>query len=91
MMRRFGIIAGMILAVCAVGSGAYGQMMGRGGMMRGETMMRPHGGVSWPDTLESVTVSGTAIVDTTHFHDHYYLDEDGDGVPDDHLSFGPWW
>lgn len=53
-----------------------------------------HGGgfhEAWPDSLETVTLTGTVIVDSTFLHPVYYLDEDGDGVPDTHLSFGPWW
>jgi hypothetical protein len=43
------------------------------------------------DSLEVVTVSGTAIVDSTFMFSHYYLDEDGDTVPDYFLNFGPPW
>ncbi|NIT58136.1 MAG: T9SS type A sorting domain-containing protein [Aliifodinibius sp.] len=49
-----------------------------------------HGG--WMhDSLEIDTVNGTAIVDTTFFNAHYYLDEDNDGAPDYFLNFGPPW
>lgn len=49
------------------------------------------GGHFDPDSLTEVTVSGTAIVDSTVMHPMYYLDEDGDGQADYHLNFGPWW
>jgi hypothetical protein len=54
------------------------------------------GGHHWfghfnPDSLTVVTVSGTAIVDTTLMHAIYFLDEDGDGQADYHLNFGPPW
>ena len=45
----------------------------------------------WPDSLTTVEVTGTVIVDENFFHPLYYLDEDGDGQADYHLSFGPWW
>ncbi|RMF56786.1 MAG: T9SS C-terminal target domain-containing protein [Calditrichaeota bacterium] len=44
-----------------------------------------------PDSLIPVTVSGTAIVDSSMMHPMYYLDENGDGEADYHLNFGPWW
>lgn len=56
--------------------------------------MEHHGGGMhnlWPDSLETVTVTGTVIVDSTFFHPMYFLDENGDAVADYHLSFGPWW
>lgn len=43
------------------------------------------------DTLATVSVSGTAIVDSSMMDTMYYIDEDGDGVADYHLSFGPYW
>jgi hypothetical protein len=45
----------------------------------------------WPDSLETVTVTGTVIVDSSFSRLMYYLDENGDEVADYHLSFGPWW
>ena len=45
----------------------------------------------WPDSLETITVTGSAIVDSSFFHPMYYLDENGDGAPEYHLAFGPWW
>jgi len=45
-----------------------------------------------PDSLETITVNGYAIVDTnTGVHSMYYLDEDNNGTPDYFLNFGPWW
>lgn len=44
-----------------------------------------------PDSLSLVTLTGTAILDSTNYHPTYYLDEDGDGAADYHLNFGPWW
>ena len=45
-----------------------------------------------PDSLETITVNGYAIVDTnTGMHAMYYLDEDNNGTPDYFLIFGPWW
>ncbi len=43
------------------------------------------------DTITTVTVSGTAIIDTTFFFEQYYLDEDGNGIPEYFLNFGPPW
>jgi hypothetical protein len=42
-------------------------------------------------TAQTVSISGTAIVDTTFIMQHYYLDENNDGVPDYFLNFGPPW
>ena len=50
---------------------------GMGGGMNGE--------------FTEVTVSGTVIVDELYMHPMYYLDEDGDTVPEYHLNFGPFW
>lgn len=44
-----------------------------------------------PDSLTIVTITGVAIVDSSGLHPMYYLDEDGDGAPDYHLNFGPYW
>ncbi|MBU2493301.1 MAG: T9SS type A sorting domain-containing protein [Bacteroidetes bacterium] len=49
------------------------------------------GGWNHQDTLTSVTVTGTAIIDSTMMYPMYYLDEDGDGLADYHLNFGPYW
>lgn len=49
------------------------------------------GGHYHPDSLTIVTVSGTAIVDSSMMHPMYYLDEDGDQQADYFLNFGPYW
>jgi len=41
-----------------------------------------------PDSLDMVTVTGTAIVDTVGFRTLYYLDENGDLTPEYYLHFG---
>ena len=46
---------------------------------------------SWPDSLVSIEVTGTILVNTTFAHPLYYLDEGDDGDAEYHLSFGPWW
>lgn len=43
------------------------------------------------DSVTTVTISGTALVDTTFFFEQYYLDEDGNGIPEYFLNFGPPW
>ncbi|VAX21204.1 hypothetical protein MNBD_IGNAVI01-515 [hydrothermal vent metagenome] len=50
-----------------------------------------HDGWANDDTLTTVSVSGTAIVDSSMMSPMYYIDEDGDGAADYHLSFGPYW
>jgi len=45
----------------------------------------------WCDSLEIVTVTGSVLIDTTYFYVHYYLDVDGDEMPDYKLCFGPPW
>ena len=52
---------------------------------------QPETGCYDPDSLESVTVSGTVIVDSTMMYPMYYLDENGDNQADYHLNFGPVW
>ena len=45
-----------------------------------------------PDSLQLITVSGTAIVDTNSMmHPIYYIDTNGNGEADYFLNFGPWW
>jgi len=44
-----------------------------------------------PDSLVLVTVTGYAIVDTSYQCAKYFLDEDGDGVAEYRLNFGPVW
>jgi hypothetical protein len=49
-------------------------------------------GFGWQhDTLESVALEGTVLVDTTYFVSHYYLDVNDDVLPDFTLNFGPPW
>lgn len=51
-----------------------------------------HGGGQYdPDSLETVSVTGIVITETTAFHSIYYLDIDNDAIADYHLNFGPWW
>lgn len=51
-----------------------------------------HGGGYYdPDSLEVLTIEGTAIVDSNFVQPMYYLDSDGDGEADYHLNFGPYW
>ncbi len=53
---------------------------------------RRNHGFGWDhDSLTTLTVSGTAIIDTTYYMEHYYLDVDSDGTPDYFLNFGPYW
>lgn len=49
-----------------------------------------HGGFGnfHPDSLNLVTVTGTAIVDTVGYRTHYYLDENDDLIPEYYLHFG---
>ena len=43
------------------------------------------------DSLTTVTITGTALVDSTFIIEHYYLDTNNDSVPDYILNFGPPW
>ncbi|MEZ4699074.1 MAG: T9SS type A sorting domain-containing protein [Rhodothermales bacterium] len=44
----------------------------------------------WPaPTNDTLTVTGTVFIDTTYFYTHYYLDTDGDTLPEYRLGFGP--
>ena len=40
---------------------------------------------------QTVTLTGTALVDTTFFMNMYYLDTDNNGTPNYLLNLGPWW
>ena len=44
-----------------------------------------------PDSLQNISVSGTAIVDSSKMHPVYYLDSNGDAQANYHLNFGPYW
>ncbi|MFA6107868.1 MAG: hypothetical protein WDA75_03775 [Candidatus Latescibacterota bacterium] len=71
---------------------AFAQGMGPGGAMAGGgAMMGNLGGMSWPDSLQTVTVSGAVLVESGQVHDLYALDTNGDGAAEYRLSFGPWW
>lgn len=49
-------------------------------------------GFGWNhDSLTITTIAGIAIVDTTFFMSHYFLDTDSDGEPNYYLNFGPFW
>jgi len=43
------------------------------------------------DSLEIITATGTILLDTTYFYEHYFLDTDNDQNADYGLSFGPPW
>jgi hypothetical protein len=45
----------------------------------------------WPDSLETITLTGNVIIDSTHFMPMYYLDVNKNNEADYHLSFGPYW
>ncbi|MGE5811347.1 MAG: T9SS type A sorting domain-containing protein [Ignavibacteria bacterium] len=49
-------------------------------------------GFGWyHDTLKTIELSGTALVDTTFYMNYYYLDTDNDSKPNYFLNFGPFW
>lgn len=54
-------------------------------------MMGWEGNHMWVDSLQDIEVSGTAMVDTTYYNNHYYIDTDYDNSPDYMLGFGPHW
>ncbi|MCI0698155.1 T9SS type A sorting domain-containing protein [candidate division KSB1 bacterium] len=97
-MRKLNKFAALFVAVTFVllGSGhAFAQGMGGHGWHNG------YHGMDWPDTLSTITVSGTVRVDSLphlgfmHNLDYqqalYFLDSTGDGIADYLLMFGPWW
>jgi len=43
------------------------------------------------DSLQSINLQGTAMVDSTFMMAMYYIDTSGDGTPDYFLNFGPPW
>lgn len=45
----------------------------------------------WPDSLETIIVTGQVMIDSSAIHPMYFLDENGDQIAEYHLSFGPWW
>ncbi len=46
---------------------------------------------AWGDAADTLSASGVVLVDTTYFYTHYYLDTDGDTLPEYRLGFGPAW
>lgn len=55
---------------------------------------KPHRGYGFgvrKDSIETVTLSGTAMVDTTFKRDRYFLNTDTDTIPNYILNFGPDW
>lgn len=51
---------------------------------------RPHD-MDWPDSLTTVTTSGTVHLDSSMMHTLYFLDIDDDNEDDYQLGLGPWW
>jgi hypothetical protein len=45
----------------------------------------------WESSVPLFTVTGTVMVDTTYYYNHFYLDVDGDELPEYKLGFGPAW
>jgi len=43
------------------------------------------------DSLVTVSLNGTALVDKTFFMNRYFIDTDGDSLPNYFLNFGPPW
>ncbi|MBK8943657.1 MAG: T9SS type A sorting domain-containing protein [Ignavibacteriae bacterium] len=43
------------------------------------------------DSLNSINLFGTTIIDSTFIFDSYYLDTNNDSIPDYFLNFGPPW
>lgn len=89
---RFFAVLTMLVLGAYIPALAQGGHHGGGHQGGGPHGGGPHGGGHCnPDSLEPITVSGTAIVDTTFLHPMYFLDENNDGEADYHLNFGPWW
>ncbi|MDA3859797.1 MAG: T9SS type A sorting domain-containing protein [Melioribacteraceae bacterium] len=60
--------------------------------MRNHHNRRSNYGFGWEhDSLTNITTTGTTLVDTTFYMNHYYLDTNNDGTPDYSLNFGPFW
>lgn len=73
------IIIYVSMLVMLFANSAFAQMGGGGHHMN-------------PDSLQPITVSGIAIVDTTTMmHPIYFIDTDNNGEADYFLNFGPWW
>lgn len=75
------------------GSANGGMHGGQMGGTSGNQMMADYGN-GWhtnSDSLTEITVTGTVIIDSSVMNAMYYLDEDGDGAADYHISFGPYW
>lgn len=79
MFNRFRSLA-LALTLLFVGFNAY----------NGLAQDQHHNKKAWPDSLVSVTLEGTVIIDDTH-ENAYFLDVDGDDVADYNLAFGPDW
>ncbi len=46
---------------------------------------------AWETGGATLTVTGMVLVDSTHYYPMYFLDTDGDSIPDYRLGFGPYW
>ena len=65
--------------------GTNSMMGGIGHMGMGYTFGWNH------DSIQSINLSGTILVDSTFMYNHFYLDSNNDGKPDYFLNFGPPW
>lgn len=45
----------------------------------------------WQMSGDTLTTGGMALVDTTYFYPHYFLDTNSDSIPEYQLGFGPPW
>ena len=74
------------------GFDSFWNNMGRQSMMGGmnNNMMNYSFGFDH-DSLQSVSLTGKVMIDSTFMFYHYYLDVNGDGKPDYFLNFGPPW
>jgi len=45
----------------------------------------------WDNQGDTLTVAGVAMIDTSYFYAHYFLDTNNDSIPEYRLGFGPPW
>lgn len=84
MKKSFPMICGLMALLLAIGI-----FPPRLGFAQGRYHGSHHN--SWPDSLNLVTLTSTAIVDSSFHQPLYFLDTNNDATADYFLNFGPWW
>lgn len=71
----------LAIALCILGVGDS-RSQGMGGNMNGHV---------WPESTETISITGTVRINAGGLFSMYFLDTDSDGMDDYQLDFGPVW